>query len=172
MRLFHVSEEPNITVFEPRLPSREDLDPKVGLVWALDEAHLPNFLTPRNCPRVTWHVGQQTTKADIEACFSGSCRHDVAIESAWFERMRNTTLYLYEFDPEPFVLQDAVAGYWVATTGQIPIARHVVSDLFEELFRRNVEIRILDTLWPLCRKIQASSLNWSMCRMAFAQKEE
>lgn len=32
MRLFHVSEEPNLLIFEPRLPARKDLDPTVGLV--------------------------------------------------------------------------------------------------------------------------------------------
>lgn len=46
MRLFHVSEEPDIKVFVPRLPTRKDLDQNVGLVWAIDDARLPNFLTP------------------------------------------------------------------------------------------------------------------------------
>lgn len=49
MRLFHVSEESDIQKFEPRIPSRNDLDKTVGLVWAIDEKRLPNFLTPRNC---------------------------------------------------------------------------------------------------------------------------
>lgn len=53
MRLFHVSEESNIEVFNPRTPTRNDLDKNVGLVWAIDEERLPNFLTPRDCPRVT-----------------------------------------------------------------------------------------------------------------------
>ena len=63
MRLFHVSEEADITVFHPSLPTRTDLDPAVGLVWAIDEARLPNFLTPRDCPRVTYHIGENTTEA-------------------------------------------------------------------------------------------------------------
>ena len=36
MRLFHVSEESGIRVFEPRIPLRKDLDQTVGLVWAID----------------------------------------------------------------------------------------------------------------------------------------
>lgn len=32
MRLFHVSEESGIRVFEPRIPLRKDLDQTVGLV--------------------------------------------------------------------------------------------------------------------------------------------
>ena len=50
LRLFHVSEEPDIEVFAPRLPKRKNLDPTVGLVWAIDEQRLSNFLTPRDCP--------------------------------------------------------------------------------------------------------------------------
>lgn len=52
MRLFHVSEKGNIDVFYPRIPEREDFDKSVGLVWSIDEKHLPNFLTPRDCPRM------------------------------------------------------------------------------------------------------------------------
>jgi len=55
MRLFHVSEENNIAEFIPRVPDRENFDKSIGLVWAIDEARLPNFLTPRNCPRVAYY---------------------------------------------------------------------------------------------------------------------
>lgn len=60
MRLFHVSEEENIQIFEPRLPNHNDLDKTVGLVWAIDESRLPNFLTPRDCPRVAYYIGKKT----------------------------------------------------------------------------------------------------------------
>ena len=70
MRLFHVSEEENIEIFNPRLPYREDLDKTKGLVWAINEECLPNFLTPRNCPRVTYHCSEDTTEADKEKYLS------------------------------------------------------------------------------------------------------
>ena len=70
MRLFHVSEEPDIHFFEPRIPSRSDLDKNVGLVWAIDEARLPNFLTPRDCPRVAYYIGENTTEEDKKKFFS------------------------------------------------------------------------------------------------------
>ena len=69
MRLFHVSEEAGIEVFYPRIPARNDLDRSVGLVWAIDEDRLPNFLTPRDCPRVAYSIGRNTTKADKKAFF-------------------------------------------------------------------------------------------------------
>lgn len=170
MRLFHVSEETDIRIFEPRLPTRKDLDPAVGLVWAIDEARLPNFLTPRNCPRVTYHAGIQTTAADREKFFtSSSASHAVVIEGTWFPVMQSTILYLYEFDPKDFVLQDSVAGYYVAKTTQRPFAKEVLNDLFDELIRRKVELRITDNLWDIADAVKKSTLNWSLCRMANAQ---
>ena len=169
LRLFHVSEEPDIRVFEPRLPARKDLDPNVGLVWAIDEARLPNFLTPRNCPRVTYHIGERTTDADRRYFFTSSaCSHAVVIEHRWFSEMRQTTLYVYEFSPKEFELQDSIAGYYVAKTTQIPTAVHVYTDLFGELFRRNVELRVTDNLWDIADAVKESTLNWSLCRMANA----
>lgn len=170
MRLYHVSEEPDISVFLPRPPSRSDLDPDVGLVWAIDEARLPNYLTPRDCPRVAYHVAENTSLADRKRFFSSeTASYVVAIEARWLERMRETMVCLYEFDPRDFVLQDACAGYYVARTPQIPVAKCEIRDLLGELARRNVEIRIVDQLWDLADAVRASTLNWSLCRMRNAQ---
>ena len=156
MRLFHVSEEPDIREFLPRFPQRKDLDPKIGLVWAVDEFHLPNFLTPRNCPRVAYHVGEKTTKADQSA-------------SKWVPAMLSASLYLYEFPTEGFVLQDAAAGYYISKNKQVPIAKYEITDLFAQLMARNVEIRIADHLWDIADRVKESTLDWSLCRMAFAK---
>ncbi|HIZ55561.1 MAG TPA: hypothetical protein H9671_05065 [Firmicutes bacterium] len=170
MRLFHVSEQSDIHHFEPRIPDRNDLDKHVGLVWAIDEFHLPNFLTPRNCPRVTYHIGENTTDVDRMNFFStDTMTYAIVIENKWFHIVRSTTLYLYEFHTEDFVLQDHVAGYYVAKTKQIPIAKYEFRDLFSELIKRNVEIRVVDNLWNIADKVKASTLNYSLCRMAFAQ---
>lgn len=169
MRLFHVSEEPDIAIFEPRFPTRKDLDQNIGLVWAIDEARLPNFLTPRDCPRVTYHVGSQTTDADKERFFSSArVNHAVVIESKWYRTMKDTVLYVYEFHPEEFVLQDSTAGYYVATKTQYPKTKYVLKDLFGELLQRHVEIRITDNLWDIANAVKTSTLNWSLCRMANA----
>lgn len=170
MRLFHVSEEENIQIFEPRLPNRNDLDKTVGLVWAIDESRLPNFLTPRDCPRVAYYIGKNTTESDKKTFFTSSTvSHTLILESTWFKRMKNTTLYLYEFNVDDFILQDDIAGYYVAKTTQIPKAKHQLNDLFSELLKRNVEIRIIDNLWDIANEVKASTLNWSLCRMGHAQ---
>src|SRR5690606_39288884 len=85
-----------------------------GLVWAINEVCLPNFLTPRNCPRVTYHCNENTTENDKEMYLSSkTISHVVAIEHKWFEMMKNTTLYLYEFETKDYYLQDRGAGYYV-----------------------------------------------------------
>ena len=172
MRLFHISEEDNISVFIPRLPKRKDLEQGTGLVWAITEDCLPNYLTPRNCPRVTYHCNERTTGKDINDFLSSeTIKHVVAIEHIWFEAMTNTKLYLYEFDTTDFYLQDRGAGYFVSDKIQIPINKIVVDDLFKELIKRNVEVRIIDNLWDLSEKVIKTSFDWSMCRMDFAQKK-
>ena len=169
MRLFHVSEEPDIQLFIPRLPQRKDLEPSVGLVWAIDEAHLPNFLTPRDCPRVAYHISKNTTEQDKNHFFSSTgVSHAVVIEHQWLQALRSTTLYLYEFDTEAFTLLDNTAGYYVSQVTQYPKAKFVLADLLSELAARNVEIRVTDNLWDIADAVKQSTLNWSLCRMANA----
>ena len=171
MRLFHVSEESDIEVFVPRIPLRKDMDKSKGLVWALTEEHLPQFLTPRECPRVTYRITEKATQDDIEKFFSSSCRYCVAIEHGWFETMAGTTLYVYEFDTRNFYF-DARAGFYVSDQTEKPISVTTYDDLFGELFRRNVEIRIINNLWDLADKVKESTLKYSICDMANAQPRE
>ncbi|MDD2503845.1 MAG: hypothetical protein PHG58_08370 [Clostridia bacterium] len=169
MRLFHVSEESDISIFTPRIPDRSDLDKTTGLVWAIDENRLPNFLTPRNCPRVAYHICKNTNELDRERFFSSSQNHAIVIEGKWYQTLKSTTLYLYELETDLFELQDDIAGYYISKEEQKPIEKFVIDDLLGELISRNVEIRIVDNLWTIADEVKDSTLNWSLCRMAFAQ---
>ena len=53
VRLFHVSDDPQISNFEPRLIKDPNLGPNGKMVFAINERMLPNYLLPRDCPRVT-----------------------------------------------------------------------------------------------------------------------
>jgi len=169
MKLFHVSEEPDIAQFVPRTPLRNDLDQTKKFVWAINEQCLPNFLAPRECPRVTFRADENTSEEDVARFFSTSRRHCMAIEHAWFERMRNTTLYLYELDPANFCLQDQAAGYYVSEQTEAPIAKTQIDDIFGALFERGVEVRLVDHLWELSDVVIASTLCFSNCDMANAR---
>jgi len=169
MRLFHVSEDPNVEIFHPRLPRRSELDPNVGLVWSLVEPSLPNWLFPRDCPRVGYRVCGATTSEDMAKFFTSSANHVVAIEHGWHERQSNATLYVYEFDPANFYFDKAV-GFYVSQQPETPIDMVTYTDLYAELFKRNVEVRLLENLWPLRDAVFASSMTLrSFCKSSNAQ---
>lgn len=79
VQLFHVSDQPDIALFQPRpaprAPGVED-----AVVWAVDEEHLPNYLLPRDCPRVTFCPVPGSISEDVARLMSYStARRVVAI---------------------------------------------------------------------------------------------
>jgi hypothetical protein len=158
--LFHVSEEPGIERFEPR-PSQYTDQP---VVWAIDAERLRNYLVPRDCPRVTYYAGRETTAADVER-FLGSSPAVVAVESGWWERLRSCRLYCYHLPPDAFERLDEGAGYFVSRGPVAPARVQVFDDLMAELVRRGVELRFVPDLWPLRDAVVASTLQYSIIRM-------
>ncbi|WP_337588357.1 DUF6886 family protein [Paenibacillus gorillae] len=65
--LYHISEESDIAQFSPRPPAAyPGMSP---VVWALDEAHLVNYLFPRECPRVIYALSDGVSDGDQERFF-------------------------------------------------------------------------------------------------------
>jgi hypothetical protein len=158
--LFHVSEESGIERFEPR-PSPYADGP---VVWAIDAERLRNYLLPRDCPRVTYYAGPETTAADVER-FLGSSAAVVAVESAWLQRLRSCRLYCYHLRPETFACVDDCAGYFVSRRPVVPAQVQVVEDLLAALLSRGVELRFLPELWPLRDAVVSSTLRFSLIRL-------
>jgi hypothetical protein len=158
--LFHVSEEPGIGSFEPR-PS-----PYAGApaVWAIDADRLRNYLLPRECPRVTYYAGPETTAADRER-FLGASPAVIAVESAWLGRLRSCRLYLYHLPAQGFTCLDECAGYFVSPQPVVPAQVQVVDDLLAALLGRGVELRFVPNLWPLRDAVVSSTLRYSLIRM-------
>lgn len=158
--LFHISEEPGITRFEPRESQfTEDL-----VVWAVDKAHLRNYLLPRDCPRVTFCAGPDTSSTDI-AHFLGESSAVVAVEAAWLERIRETSLCCYHMPDASFACLDQDAGYFVSREKVSPVRVDLIDDVLAALAATGCEIRILPTLWPLYDNVVASTLSYSIIRM-------
>ena len=163
-RLFHVSEEPGIAVFHPRpSPSPQDSGVTGDCVWAIDEAHLVNFMTPRDCPRITFGRAPATTDEDA-ARFLFSARRVVAFEAAWLDRLRACVLHIYEMPPAAFAPALPEAGYWIARETVAPIGVRVVDDLVAELVAQGADVRVLQDFWPLCDAVAASTLEFSISR--------
>lgn len=165
--LYHVSEAPDIPCFYPRLPTRSDMDPKVPVVWAIDRAHLANFMTPRNVPRIGISKGPKTCSADARALLIDD-EGLVAIEKRHWPQMLSTRLYLYTFHATDFEVQDAVAGYYVSSKPQVPIACTQVEHLPQAIAKLGRRLVLVDNLWPLARQVVPTTLDWSLCRMAHA----
>lgn len=93
--LYHFSEDPSITRFEPHVAATSSLTEP--LVWGLEPAKSYLYLFPRDCPRVTFYIAEHTSDADIGRFFGHTdATRVVAIESDWLERLNSTTLYRYE----------------------------------------------------------------------------
>jgi hypothetical protein len=156
-RLFHVSEEAGIARFEPRPNYRLGGE----MVWAVDEAHLANFLTPRDCPRITFGRGLATSDDDARR-FLGPAHRVVAFEAEWLDRVRGCTLYIYELPAATFEVEDAGAGYWLSRQAAEPIGVRMERDLLGALAEAGAEIRVLQAFWPLRDAVVNSSLEFSI----------
>jgi hypothetical protein len=159
MIVFHVSEEPDIEVFEPRKAATND----ERVVWAIDEDHLRNYLVPRDCPRVTYSAGPDTTVADRER-FLGSSAAVLAIETGWFERMRSCRLHCYHLPGDTFELADECAGYFVSRVPVKPSRVHVIDNPVAAVLNRGVELRVQPSLWALRDAVIESTLAFSIIR--------
>lgn len=162
-RLFHVSEEAGIVRFEPRPPPSADAGVEDDAVWAVAQSHLVNFLTPRDCPRITFRAGPDTSEAD-RAWFLAGAERVVAFEQEWLEHVRTCTLHVYEMPPATFEEAFPEAGYWISREAVTPLGVEVVGDLLQALSKAGAEVRILTDFWPLCDAVAASTLQFSILR--------
>jgi hypothetical protein len=158
MILLHVSDAPDIKTFEPRR-----IDGGEPRVWAIDAGHVRNYLVPRECPRVTYSAGAVTTAADRER-FLGSSAAVLAIEAAWFDRVRTARLYWYHLPGDSFALADECAGYYVSTGPVTPLRVQVIDDPLSALLEREVELRVQSDLWALRDAVLQSTLAFSIIR--------
>jgi len=83
--------------------------------------------------------------------------------------MAAAKLYLYEFSPQGFALFDEGAGYYARETAVAPLSVRRVDDLLAELVARDVELRVMPSLWPLHDAVVASTLQFSCIRMRNAR---
>lgn len=164
VELYHFSEQPDIALFEPRkLDSRPD---ELAMVWAIDAFHAPHYYLPRDCPRVCIWPSANTSEFDLQRFWghSGTTR-TIVIESGWLDRVRRTFLYRYTFEPGPFALYDANAGYYTATSSVRPVSAERMDDLLGSIVAAGIELRITPSLMPLHDAIVSSAVQFSMIRM-------
>jgi len=162
-RLFHVSEDLDIGRFEPRPAPSPDAGVTGEAVWAIAESHLPNYLLPRDCPRICFRCGPGTTAHDRDRFMVGA-RRVVAFEAAWLDRVRACTLAIYELPAETFEEALHEAGYWISREAVTPVGRELVDDVLSALAATETEVRVLHGFWRLRDAVVASSLQFSIIR--------
>jgi hypothetical protein len=160
MVVFHVSEDPGIREFVPR-PSRHT---KYPVVWAVNSEKLRNYLLPRECPRVTYYAGPDTTAADAQRLL-GASSAVVAIESSWWDRINSCRLYCYHLPADTFECIDECAGYFVSRETLRPLRVDVIDDAIGALLARRVELRMVPELYSLRDAVVTSTLQFSIIRM-------
>lgn len=170
MKLFHFSENPKITLFEPHVPQSNPEQPP--LVWAIGEEHAPHYFFPRDCPRVAFWKTSNTSPEDIDRFFAHtSADRIIAVEGRWLHQIRNTQLYAYHLPSETFTCIDTNAGYYVSSKVITPISVEPLGDLLERLVEANVELRITPSLRKLRDALISSSVPFSMIRMRNAMPQ-
>jgi hypothetical protein len=171
LRLFHISEQPGIVLFEPR-PSPSYFPSIDGdVVFAVSERMLHNYLLPRDCPRVAWYINDNTTNEDKKR-FMGSTNTAfvMAVESGWYSKIKETVLYCYEFPVDNFTLLDDCAGYYINYKPVESIAVTRIADCMAELLQHHIELRFVPSLINLAEEVKTSSLNFSLIRMRNAKQ--
>ncbi|RED66192.1 DUF6886 family protein [Cohnella lupini] len=155
--LYHISEEPDIEQFVPRESgSLPHLSP---VVWAMDEDHIINYLFPRDCPRIVYSLSPEVNDDDRKLFFEHTLSQTIiAVENSWYERIRNTGIYKYGFDPFGFELLDRNAGYYIAKQTVKPISIERIDDLIGTIISLGVELRFTPNLWPLRDAILTSTI--------------
>lgn len=164
IKLYHVSEEPGIKVFHPRPVSQQYEKIKDNAVFAINENMLHNYLLPRDCPRVTFYAKPDSSQNDIDK-FLGTSKYVVAVEESWIEKIKQTTLYLYEFPADSFILLDEGAGYYVSSESVKPVSVTAINNLLQIIAERGAELRRVASVRSFAGEIIKSSLQYSIIRL-------
>jgi hypothetical protein len=161
--VWHFSEDPSITRFEPDVPpSNPDMPP---MVWAIDSDHAPLYWFPRDCPRVAFWTGDGSPPTLLGPT---AARRVHAIEARWLDRMRACELYAYRFDAAPFAPWPDADGQLTTTDAVEPLGVEPVGDLLARHAEAGIELRLVPSLRPLVEPVVASGYQFSMVRMANA----
>ncbi len=170
-RLFHVSENASISEF---LPRRSATNPLISepVVWAVDQARLPNWLLPSDCARVCFSSCAATSDEDRARFLSSGAERVICIQADDLPASLTRPLTVYEFDPAPFVIVDDNAGHWIARVPVKPLGQVLLANGVAEIVRLGVELRVLPALWPIRDAVIQSTLAFSVIRIRNAKPRQ
>ncbi len=162
--MLHFSEDPAITRFVPHVAATaQQSNP---YVWAVGRDRAPDCWFPRQCPRAMAWTGPHTTSHDRERILGAGCGDRVnAIEYGRLDALRTVQLWAYRLpakDFEPFGAPDPHAQVFMRAVTP-------VGDLLALHEAARIQLRVLDSLWPLWYAITGNSVLFSGIRLSKAQ---
>ncbi|MEM9824924.1 MAG: DUF6886 family protein, partial [Bacteroidota bacterium] len=126
-RLYHFSENGQITSFHPR-PSKAQWD-YTPYVWAIDVQHHKHYLLPRDCPRICVNNSSKAGNLlDLHPQIHQNTSGFIAVPARWEATIEKCILYQYEFSPANFHCIDPIAGYYVSEKTEIPTKISKIAD--------------------------------------------
>lgn len=169
MRLvYHYSEVPDIAVFQPRpvaVPAirRHGQEWLNGpLVWAISATFAFLYLFPRDCPRIVIWAKSDSDPADQDH-WMGAHSRVAYVQTDWFDRIAETTIYRYVLPADSFTDIDDV-GMAVSARDVAPVRVDVLTDLPAQLAAQDVTLRPVDSLQPV-EAVWGSTLHASGIRL-------
>ncbi|XMB67777.1 hypothetical protein RI065_04495 [Mycoplasmatota bacterium zrk1] len=172
MKLYHVSDNKNIEIFEPRSANKSWPGLYKQYVWAISSKMVHNYYFPRNCPRVCWMIGPNTSEDDKNYFKSfGEFKSLIFVKKAWEKTIEDTIIYRYEFDNKNFYPVDYSAGYYVSEREEIPKLVEIV-DLKEELKKSNVKLIFVEDLSKYQCESTERTFRFSNIRMKFLKNSK
>lgn len=164
MTFWHVSDDGAIARFEPR--ANPEHDSPEALVWAIDDAHVPAYWFPRECPRGTFWAIESTSDEDVERFLTGDRSRRVhALQADWLDRFRAGRLFAYRLPPATFERYERAAGYWVSREPVEPLEVGELGDLLACHAHAGIELRVVPDLASLWNRVIASTLEFSGIRL-------
>jgi len=163
-RLFHISENADITTFIPRRSKKQWN--YAEYVWAIEEKKRHHYLLPRDCPRICIDVQQLPPQKDWLPNYRRSANGLIYVPNVWRKQIEQTTLYQYEFVLNHFELIDQIAGYYVSKQPETPIKKRVITSCMQELDSLNIALVFLDraAMFTLREHVLDKLRNFSIIR--------
>lgn len=137
-------------------------------VWAVDEKRLPNYLLPRQCPRVCW----ATDPASPDTLLGSPAARVITVEHGWLPQLTQTNLNVHLLADTGFTLIDATAGYWVSEHDTRVEDVQQVENCLTALADYDVEVRCTPSLWPYVDAVVAAKAEFSAIRLRNARPRE
>jgi hypothetical protein len=157
MALYHFSEDPTIELFRPHIAKTSAIQDE-ALVWAIDDWHAPMYFVPRDCPRACFWAGPTTTSEDRKHWLSVPERRFVmVVETSWLERIRAGQVYRYTMPETSFAPVNNARGTHISRETVAPVRVEPVGDLPAAIAAADVELRDLDRIGPLWKRVHLES---------------